>query len=71
MGSHEKNELLIPRELTPKIERKNDWEVELEQGFLLIITGNSKLLKDSIFSPCQSLLYADIPNFYKSLKGPN
>ena len=45
--------------------------MELEQGFLLIITGNSKLLKDSIFSPYQPFPYSDIPNFYKPLKGPN
>lgn len=45
--------------------------MEIEQGFLLIITGNSKLLKDSIFSPCQPFPYSDIPNFYKTLKGPN
>ena len=35
--------------------------MELEQGFLLIITGNSKLLKDSIFSPYQPYLISINP----------
>lgn len=44
-------------ENSKKKKKKKDWEMELEQGFLLIITGNSKLLKDSIFSPCQPFPY--------------
>lgn len=68
--ARKKDQLLILQEIVPKIV-KNVWEMELEQSFLRIITGNSKLLKDSIFSPHQPFPYPDIPNFYESLKGPN
>lgn len=68
-GSHGKQELLTPPRRAPKAATQSGRPGSAARtGALLIIPGNSKLLKDSISPPHQPFPRSHIPNFCTSLR---